>query len=125
MNINQVKSNLQMKNFYFSNCSFAREPVIEDGEYTIDLQKKIETIGEHTYGVALTTTIEKKDIQIRIEAQAEFLYESEDYAREEAIINTNTVAIMFPFIRSQATLLTSQPGMTPIVLPPINTQKLK
>jgi preprotein translocase subunit SecB len=30
---------------------------------------------------------------------------------------------MFPFIRSQVTLLTTQPGMTPIVLPPINTAK--
>lgn len=45
--------------------------------------------------------------------------------REEAIINANTVAIMFPFIRSQVTLLTSQPGMTPIVLSAINTQKFK
>lgn len=53
-----------MKNFYFSNCSFSREPVIEDGEYNIDLQKQIELIGEHKYGVTLTTTIEKKDIQI-------------------------------------------------------------
>ena len=45
--------------------------------------------------------------------------------REEAIRNANTVAIKFPFIRSQVTLLTSQPGMTPIVLPAINTQKFK
>ena len=44
--------------------------------------------------------------------------------REEAIRNANTVAIKFSFIRSQVTLLTSQPGMTPIVLPAINTQKL-
>ena len=36
-----------------------------------------------------------------------------------------TVAIMFPFIRSQITLLTTQPGMTPIVLPPINTTKFE
>ena len=33
--------------------------------------------------------------------------------------------IMFPFIRSQVTLLTTQPGMTPIVLPPINTTKFE
>ena len=50
---------------------------------------------------------------------------SDDYSREASIINTNTVAIMFPFIRSQVTLLTSQPGMIPIILPAINTQKLK
>ena len=44
---------------------------------------------------------------------------------EENIVKTNTVAIMFPFIRSQVTLLTTQPGMTPIVLPPINTTKFE
>lgn len=30
----------------------------------------------------------------------------------------------YSFIRSQITLMTSQPGMTPIVLPTINTAKL-
>lgn len=32
----------------------------------------------------------------------------------------NTVAILFPFVRSQMAVLTSQPGMEPIVLPAIN-----
>ncbi len=52
-------------------------------------------------------------------AKAHFEYEAETYEMEENIVKTNTVAIMFPFIRSQVTLLTTQPGMTPIVLPPI------
>lgn len=125
MNINEIKSNLQMKTFYFSDYSFSRNPVIEDGEFNINLQKEIDVIGDHEYKVVLTTTIEKEDMRLELKAQAEFLYESDDHSREEAIINANTVAIMFPFIRSQVTLLTSQPGMAPIVLPPINTQKLK
>ena len=64
-------------------------------------------------------------MNIELVAEAHFSYESDDYSREASIINTNTVAIMFPFIRSQVTLLTSQPGMIPIILPAINTQKLK
>lgn len=64
-------------------------------------------------------------MKLEVEANAEFQYSSNDFENEEAIINTNTIAIMFPFIRSQVTLLTSQPGMAPIVLPPINTQKFK
>jgi len=32
--------------------------------------------------------------------------------------------MLFPFIRNQVTLMTSHPGMTPIVLPTINTAKL-
>ena len=58
-------------------------------------------------------------------AEAHFTYEAETYEMEENIIKNNTVAIMFPFIRSQVTLLTTQPGMTPIVLPPINTTKFE
>ena len=125
MDINKIKSNLQMKNFYFSNCSFIRGAIVEDGEFNMSLQKEISSIGNHEYRVVLITSVEKEDMKLELIAQADFLYESDDYSREEAIINANTVAIMFPFIRSQVTLLTSQPGMTPIVLPAINTQKFK
>ena len=125
MDINKIKSNLQMKNFYFSNCSFIRGAIVEDGEFNMNLQKEISSIGNHEYRVVLIISVEKEDMKLELIAQADFLYESDDYSREEAIINANTVAIMFPFIRSQVTLLTSQPGMTPIVLPAINTQKFK
>lgn len=36
----------------------------------------------------------------------------------------NAVAIMFPYLRSQITLLTAQPDIMPIVLPSINVKKL-
>ena len=125
MDIKDIRSNLQMKNFCFSKFSFVRDKVIKNGELNADIKKNIIPIGKHEYNVILTTTIEKDDMNIELVAEAQFLYESEDYSREESIINTNTVAIMFPFVRSQVTLLTSQPGMVPIILPPINTQKLK
>ncbi len=125
MDIKDIRSSLQMKNFYFSKFSFVRDKVIKNGELNADIKKGIIPIGNHEYNVILTTKIEKDDMNIELVAEAQFLYESEDYSREESIINTNTVAIMFPFIRSQVTLLTSQPGMAPIILPPINTQKLK
>lgn len=123
MDINQIKSNLQMKNFYFSNYTFARNPVIADGECNVDMQKQIDKIGEHIYKVSLKTIISKNDMKLEIQANAEFVYSSDDYQNEEVIINANTIAIMFPFVRSQVTLMTSQPGMAPIVLPPINTLK--
>ena len=123
MDIKDMRSSLQMKDFYFSRFSFARDKVIKDGELNVDLQKNIISKGDHEYNIILTTTIEKDDMNIELVAEAQFLYESDDYSKE--VINTNTVAIMFPFIRSQVTLLTSQPGMVPIILPAINTHKLK
>lgn len=40
------------------------------------------------------------------------------------IIKQNAVAIIFPYIRSQISLLTAQPEMTPVVLPPVNIVQL-
>ena len=36
----------------------------------------------------------------------------------------NTVAILFPYVRSAFTLLTAQPGMEPVVLPALNINAL-
>ena len=42
----------------------------------------------------------------------------------EHLIKANTIAIIFPFIRSQVSLLTTQPGMMPVIIPPININAL-
>ena len=42
----------------------------------------------------------------------------------EFVIKNNTVAIMFPYIRAQVTLLTSQPGLNSIVLQPMDITQL-
>ena len=125
MNINDMKSSLKMDNLYFKECSIRRTSAISDGEFEADLEKKIEKIGEQTYDVELKLTIGKADVNIVVVADAQFLYEAGSDEKEASIINNNTVAIMFPFLRSQVSLLTTQPGMYPIVLPPINTAKFK
>jgi len=123
MEIDKMKSNLKMSNLYFSKCSIERSAELKNGSYKADLQKNIERTNDHEYDVELKLTIEKEDLSLLVVANAHFLYEDEDYSREENIIKANTVAIMFPFLRSQVTLLTTQPAMTPILLPPINTKK--
>ena len=124
MNINDMKSDLVMKNLFFKECSIKRQHVISNGDLNANLEKTITKIEDHTYNVELTLTINKEDLEILIIANAQFEHHTNDNNKnEEIIINTNTVAIMFPFIRSQVTLLTTQPGMTPIVLPAINTTK--
>ena len=124
MNIENMKSNLKMNNLYFKSLSFSRKSSIASGEVGIDVKRNIVNICEHQYRVELITNITKEDMNLNIVAEAEFIYDSDDIDNEENIISINTVAIMFPFVRSEVTLMTSQPGMTPIVLPTINTQKL-
>ena len=93
---------------------------MENGDCKADLQRNITKTDEHEYDIELKLLVNKSDLLVVVITKAHFVYE-----KEESIIKTNTVAIMFPFIRSQVTLLTTQPGMTPIVLPPINTTKFE
>ena len=123
MEIKKIESNLKMKNFYFSKCCFERRKEISNGEYHADLKKRITKTAEHEYDVEVNLKISKNDFELLVVANAEFLYEAENYNQEEILIHKNTVAIMFPFIRSQVSLMTAQPGMMPVVLPPINTAK--
>lgn len=125
MDINKIKSNLEMKSLLFKECSVKRTKNTINGELKADLQKNIIEAGAHTYDVELKLTIEGEGFSLLVVTAAQFVYEAEKYDKEESIVNNNTVAIMFPFVRSQVSLLTTQPGMSPIVLPPINTAKFK
>ena len=44
--------------------------------------------------------------------------------QQEIIITKNTMAILFPYLRSQVTLLTTQPDVEPVNLPVININAL-
>ena len=123
MDIEQIKSELKMVNFYFSEANVSRSSAVSDGAYNADIKKEVKKIEEHKYDIILTLIITKEDLNLLVKANATFILETNDYAKEETLINANTVAIMFPFIRSQVSLLTTQPGMSPIILPPINTAK--
>lgn len=125
MNIKKMESDLKMENFYFKECMVDRKSSIEKGGLILNLRKNIEKIANDSYSVELTLTIckEKNDLNVKVVAIANFSMQDDDAELVKSVMNTNTVAIMFPFIRSQVSLLTTQPGMTPIILPPINTTK--
>lgn len=40
--------------------------------------------------------------------------------REDSIIQQNAVAIVMPYFRSEVSILTAQPGVESVVLPPFN-----
>lgn len=127
MDINEMKSDLIMENLYFVECSITRSSTIENGSLALDLSKKITKLDDNSYNVVLTLEISKEnsDLSVKVVVSADFSMDSQDANLVRTIMETNTVAIMFPFIRSQVSLLTTQPGMSPIVLPPINTTKFE
>ena len=40
------------------------------------------------------------------------------------LIQQNAIAIVFPYIRSQISLLTAQPEVDPVILPPMNIAQM-
>ena len=59
----------------------------------------------------------KEEYTFEIQASGIFSYEGD---ANDSIVRQNAVAIVMPYIRSEISLLTAQPGVEPIVLPPFN-----
>lgn len=59
----------------------------------------------------------KEEYTFEIQASGFFVYEGN---ASDSIVRQNAVAIVMPYIRSEISLLTAQPGVEPIVLPPFN-----
>ena len=126
MNIEQIKSDLRMLDLYFPECFVKRNAHVANGKLNIDVSRHIAKKADNEYDVTVTIRIDKeaKDLEVYVAACATFYIDHSNPIEAETLIKTNTVAIMFPFIRSQVSLITTQPGMAPIVLPPINTARL-
>ena len=87
---------------------------------------QLEKVGESEHEVSLKLHITKQsdDLEVCVVARANFMIDDDSSDVAKRLLNENTVAIMFPYVRSQVSLLTTQPGMTPILVPTINTTKL-
>lgn len=81
-------------------------------------QYSIEQQGDDLYSVTLSLTLSAANEEIYIHVKGKALFHTT--SEHQALIQKNTLAIMFPYLRSYITSLTAQPGVTPIVLPPMN-----
>lgn len=64
-----------------------------------------------------------KDIFMNVVMSGFFSFDTDselDQTYKEKLIQENTLAIMFPYIRSVITTITSQTGIQPVILPLIN-----
>ena len=78
--------------------------------------------------VTLTTELcsESNSAYIKVVCRGKFSVAIDNLNEQTAnmLIEKNTIAIMFPYVRSYISTITSIPNMSPIVLPPINVNKL-
>lgn len=90
----------------------------------ITFKHKINKVTENTFKVSFGIKI-TEDMKYNIDAQISGYFSVQDQSDlGEKLLKNNTVAILFPYLRSQLTLLSSQPGFEPIILPVMNITEL-
>ncbi len=115
---------LKLNGIHFNELSFKRrdstDSVIDDCELT----RKIVDIDVDNFTVELNFKLSTSIFEMSISLEGNFNIVCEDALMKERLKKNNTISILFPYIRSEVTLLTSQPEMTPVIIPPININKL-
>ena len=121
VNQNEVKSTaLENINMYFENISFQSSGKnIKDNTNEIDVGfKENHKYEENKISIKLYCKVEKENsFELNLCLVGIFLV-GEDFPTDKLL--PNTIAIMFPYLRSQVTLMTTQPNIAPVVIPPIN-----
>lgn len=120
-----VESIVKLQSLFFNEISFWRSgKKILKSDLRMNFAKSYQFDEEHRQcTVHLTCNLHDKDseaLKLKISITGTFACDDPDESRRDVLLKKNTLAILFPYVRSQISIVTAQPGMTPIVLPPIN-----
>lgn len=91
---------------------------LKDIELTIGVDRNIKQISDDEYEIILDTRVADDMDKLSVSVKCMAIFETAQENKE--LIERNAIAIMFPYVRSYISILTTQPGMTPIVLPAMN-----
>ena len=125
--ISEARSILTLNKTIIDKLSFERfsdnvTKIDEEGQVTFN--RSVKQLEEFKVRVSLGVLISAES-KYEIKAQISGIFSiSEDSVLGRKVLANNTVAILFPYLRSQLTLLTSQPGFEPIILPVMNINAL-
>ncbi len=117
------RSVLIMKNLYFEKISFERDENIPN-ELRTNFNTDIKTDGNEVK-VKLFCSV-RTDAKVYIDITLVGIFENNeaDEKLREDINTINTVAIMFPYLRTEMSLVTAQPNFPTIDLPIVNIAEL-
>lgn len=126
MSDNQGMSMLKLDRLAFREIHYSRN--LEDfpakTEYEMNFNREISANEDNTHFiVSLTANVWSKSdrsTNLRITLTGFFCCECEDDATKQELVRYNTVAILFPYLRSQISLVTVQPDSPPITFQPVN-----
>lgn len=120
MNIKtDYESPLVLKNIIITEGHFKRnEDSLENLELKVGVSHDVERLSERGYKITLELNVADPEEKLSVFVKGMAIFETKQ--ENQMLIERNTLAIMFPYFRSYVSTLTTQPGMTPIVLPAMN-----
>lgn len=125
-NIENAKSILSLENLYFNDIVFTRNKKEEHSNSEKQPQfgfgKSILESNDRSFTISLKIKVETNDYSLRMALVG--VFEVDGGLNTNSYFEKNAIAIMFPYLRSQLTLITAQPGIKPVMLPPININEL-
>lgn len=124
-----IESVLKLERIVFDRIEFNRTGFKNDNEIEFQFQSGIsQRPDSNVYRVNLIAKGNKKDeymLEISITGFFSFSVSEEiDEALKNSLLSKNAVAILMPYLRSQITLLTSQPEVECVVLPVFNINNM-
>ena len=120
MNIKtDYESPLVLKNIIITEGHFKRnEDSLENLELKVGVSHDVQRLSEREYKITLELNVADPEEKLSVFVKGMAIFETKQ--ENQMLIERNTLAIMFPYFRSYVSTLTTQPGMTPIVLPAMN-----
>ena len=120
MNIKtDYESPLVLKNIIITEGHFKRnEDSLENLELKVGVSHDVERLSEREYKITLELNVADPEEKLSVFVKGMAIFETKQ--ENQMLIERNTLAIMFPYFRSYVSTLTTQPCMTPIVLPAMN-----
>jgi preprotein translocase subunit SecB len=124
-----IKSVLRLDKIMFDKIEFRRVGTSSDKELELEIQSGIARRQDaEIYRVTLVLKGNKpEEYLFEISLSGFFSIEESDELTEslrEALVSKNAIAILMPYLRSQVSLLTAQPGVDCVVLPVFNINKM-
>lgn len=120
------ESILKLKNILFDKIEYNRVGLQNENELVFRIQTAVaKRESDGVYKVSLELHGNKEGeytFSIRLDGFFTFEYDKDECSKEleHELITKNAVAILMPYLRSEVSILTAQPGVECVVLPPFN-----
>ena len=115
---------LKLEHLVFDEVSFLREGFRNENNLEVEFGFDFEMRENGLFVTHIQVKGVKQDEYTFVVRASGFFYLEENVDGRDVIIHQNTVAIVFPYIRSQISMLTAQPEVEPIILPPFNIAQM-